>query len=70
MKSEIVLFKNQDVKLEVNMHDETVRLSLEQMSKLFNRDRTIITRHINNSFRENELSKNVVVLKIKHKQGN
>ena len=51
MKNEIILFENQDVRLEVNMKDETVWLSLEQMAKLFDRDRTVITRHINNIFK-------------------
>lgn len=32
MKNEIVLFENQDIKLEVNMKDETVWLNIEQMS--------------------------------------
>ena len=57
MKNEIVLFENQDVKLEVNMQDETVWLSIEQMAKLFDRDRTVITKHINNIFKDNELDK-------------
>ena len=38
MKNEILLFENQDVKLEVNMKDETVWLNAEQMAKLFDRD--------------------------------
>ena len=66
MKNEIVLFENQDVKLEVNVKDETVWLSLEQMAKLFGRDRTVITRHINNIFKEQELNKNVVCAKFAH----
>ena len=66
MKNEIVLFENQDVKLEVNMKDETVWLSLEQMVKLFGRDRTVITRHINNIFKDNELSKKEVCAKFAH----
>lgn len=53
--NEIILFEGQDVKLEVNMKDDTVWLSLEQMSKLFKRDRTVILRHINNIFKEHEL---------------
>ena len=57
MKNEIILFKNQNVKLEVNMKDETVWLSIEQMTKLFDRDRTVITRRINNIFKDNELDK-------------
>lgn len=51
MKNEIVIFENQSVKLEVNMKDETVWLSLAQIAKLFDRDRTVITRHINNIFK-------------------
>ena len=66
MKNEIVLFENQDVKLEVNMKDETVWLSLEQIAKLFDRDRTVITRHINNIFKEEELSRSEVCAKIAH----
>ncbi len=66
MKNEIILFENQNVKLEVNMKDETVWLSLDQMAKLFGRDRTVITRHINNVFKENELDKNEVCAKFAH----
>ena len=66
MKNEIVLFENQDIKLEVNMKDETVWLSLEQMTKLFDRDRTVITRHINNIFKDGELDKNEVCAKFAH----
>ena len=66
MKNEIVLFKNQNVKLEVNMKDETVWLSLDQMAKLFGRDRTVITRHINNIFNDKELEKKEVCAKFAH----
>ena len=48
MKNEIVIFENQNVRLEVSLKDETVWLSLEQISKLFERDRTVVLRHINN----------------------
>ena len=66
MKNEIILFENQNVKLEVNMKDETVWLSLDQMAKLFGRDRTVITRHINNVFKDNELDKHEVCAKYAH----
>lgn len=46
MKNEIILFENQNVKLEVNMQDETVWLNAEQMSELFDRDKSVISRHI------------------------
>lgn len=66
MKNQIIFFENQNVKLEVNVKDETVWLSLEQMAKLFDRDRTVIARHVNNIFKDNELSKNEVCAKFAH----
>lgn len=66
MKNEIIFFENGEVKLEVNMKDETVWLSLDQMSKLFDRDRTVVTRHINNIFKDNELNKEEVCAKFAH----
>ena len=66
MKNEIIIFENQDVKLEVNMKDETVWLSLDQMAKLFDRDRTVITRHVNNIFSVGELDKKEVCAKFAH----
>ena len=60
MKNEILLFENQDVKLEVNMKDETVWLNQLQMAKLFDKDRKTITRHIQNIYRDGELEENSV----------
>ena len=48
------------------MKDDTVWLSLDQMSRLFGRDRTVITRHINNIFKEQELIKKEVCAKFAH----
>lgn len=62
MKNEIVIFDNQNVKLEVNMKDETVWLNTEQMAKLFDRDYKTIRKHINNALEE-ELKGEVVVAK-------
>ena len=50
--NEIIIFEDQEVKLEVNMKDETVWLSLEQMAKLFDRDKTVISGHIKNILNE------------------
>ena len=50
--NEIILFENQGVKLEVNMQDDTVWLSLDQMAKLFGRDKSVISRHIKNALSE------------------
>lgn len=62
MKNEIVLFENQNIKLEVNMKDETVWLNTEQMAKLFDRDKSVISRHIKNALEE-ELDKEMVIAK-------
>ena len=40
-KNEIIIFENQNVKLEVNMNVETVWLSLEQLAELFKRDKSL-----------------------------
>ena len=52
MKNEIIIFENQNVKLEVNMKDETVWLTQAQMSELFGRDVKTISKHIINAFKE------------------
>jgi prophage maintenance system killer protein len=59
MKDEILLFKSQNVKLEVNMKDETVWLNALQLSKLFDRDYKTIRKHINNALKE-ELDSSVI----------
>lgn len=56
MNNEIVLFENQNVKLEVNVNDETVWLTQNQMARLFDRDIKTISKHIINVFEE-ELDK-------------
>ena len=55
MKNEIVLFENQNVKLEVNMKDETVWLTQEQMGILFGKSKSTINEHIKNIYKEKEL---------------
>ena len=55
MKNEIILFKNQNIKLEVNMKDETVWLNTEQMAKLFGKSKSTINEHIKNIYKESEL---------------
>ena len=52
MRNEIILFENQNVKLEVNMKDETVWLNREQLAELFDRDVKTIGKHINNALNE------------------
>ena len=56
-KGEIILYKSEDgsIKVDVLLQDETVWLAQSQMSELFQRDRTVITKHISNIFTEGEL---------------
>ena len=58
MKNEILLFEKQDVKLEVNMKDDSVWLTQGQMAELFNTSRTNIIEHISNIYSDEELDKN------------
>lgn len=56
MNNEIILYQpDETMKLEVRLENETVWLTQQQMSDLFLRDRTVITRHISNIFKEKEL---------------
>ena len=59
MKNEIILFKNQKIRLEVNIKDETVWLTLNQIAELFDRDKSVISRHIKNALQD-ELDNSVV----------
>ncbi len=61
MKNEIVLFENQDVKLEVNINEETVWLTQKQMSELFKVKQSTIAEHISNIFNEKELDKDTSI---------
>lgn len=52
-QGEIILYQpDKSVKLEVRMENETVWLTQAQIAELFERDRTVITKHINNVFKE------------------
>lgn len=60
---EILIYQTEDglIKINVNMQNETVWLSLEQMSELFQRDKSTISRHIKNIYSEGELIKEATV---------
>ena len=68
MKNEVVKFVNGSLELEVEVSEnrENVWLSLEQMARLFDRDRTVITKHINNIFKDEELNRDEVCAKFAH----
>ena len=55
-QGEIILYQpDEAVRLEVRLEDETVWLTQAQIAELFQRDGTVITKHINNVFKEKEL---------------
>ena len=69
MKNEIVIFENQNVRLEVSLKDETVWLSLDQMAELFGRDKSVISRHIKNALSEEVDSSTVAFFATVQKEG-
>ena len=64
--ADVVIYTTQDgqIALEVNLAEETVWLSLNQMATLFGRDKSVISRHLVNIFTSGELDKPSTVAKI------
>ncbi|MCR6546733.1 RhuM family protein [Dehalobacterium formicoaceticum] len=62
MSSEIIMYQTDDglTKIETTFDGDTVWLSIDQMAELFQRDRSVIGKHIRNIFKEGELQKNSV----------
>ena len=62
-KTELIIYQTEDgrTKIDVHMENETVWLSLEQMSELFQRDKSTISRHIKNVFADGELLEEATV---------
>ena len=58
MDNQILLYQTEDgkTKFEVNLKEDSVWLTQEQMSSLFGRDRTVITKHINNAIKDGEIN--------------
>ena len=61
--SELIIYTTEDglTKVDVTFDNDTVWLSLDQMANLFQRDKSTISRHIKNVFKEGELDRNSVV---------
>lgn len=60
MDNKVILYKDGDLEIpvEITPNKETVWLRVEEMAELFDRDRSVIQKHIKNIFKENELEKN------------
>jgi hypothetical protein len=65
MKNEIILYRPNEVAehIEVRLENETVWLSLKQIANLFNKDKSVISRHLRNIFQEGELLEEATVAK-------
>lgn len=57
--SNIIMYTTEDglTKIETTFDEDTVWLSLDQMAELFQRDRSVIGKHVRNIFKEGELDK-------------
>ena len=62
LNSEIILYRTEDggTRVQVRLQDETVWLTQQQMAELFQRERSVITKHIRNIFEEGELLEEAV----------
>ena len=58
MKDEIILYRPNELAehIEVRVEEETVWLSLNQIAQLFDRDKSVISRHLRNIYKEEELA--------------
>ncbi len=65
---EVVVYEASDgeIRVDVRLDRETVWLSQEQTSQLFGRERSVITKHVRNVFREGELAAESVCAKFAH----
>jgi prophage maintenance system killer protein len=64
-RGEILVYQAEDgeTKVEVSLRDETVWLTLNQLADLFDRDKSVISRHLRNIFKSGELDKESTVAK-------
>ncbi len=67
-QNQLIIYQTEDgkVKIETHFENETIWLSTGQIAELFQRDRTVITKHIRNIFKEGELEKEVVSANFAH----
>lgn len=64
-RGEIILYEVPEghIKLDVRLEQETIWLNLNQLAALFDRDKSVISRHLNKVFKEGELKRKSTVAK-------
>ena len=67
-QGDIIIYQSEDgvVRLDVRLEDKTVWLTIDKMAELFDKDRTVIGRHIRNIYKEEELEQNITCAKFAH----
>ena len=63
LENQVAIFKNEsgDIEVSVKLSNETVWLSLNQLAEVFDRDKSVISRHLSNIFKEEELEQESTV---------
>ena len=64
--NELAFFETDDGSIEVRVEQETVWLSQDQMARIFERERSVITKHLRNVFRDGELAEEAVCANFAH----
>ena len=62
--NEVIKFNDGEIEIVTRFDGETVWLRQDEIAKLFNKDRSVITRHINNIFKDNEVDEKSNVQKM------
>jgi hypothetical protein len=64
-KNEIILYQTDELPehIEVRLDEDTVWLTLNQIAQLFNRDKSVISRHLGNIYKEGELTQEATIAK-------
>jgi len=67
-ENKIIIYQTEDgqTQIDVRLENETVWLTQAQMAELFDKDRTVIGRHIRNIYKEEELEQNITCAKFAH----
>ena len=67
-QDQVVIYQTEDgqTQIDVRLENETVWLTQAQMAELFDKDRTVIGRHIRNIYKEEELEQNITCAKFAH----
>ena len=63
---DIVVYNNGEIELKVSVEDETIWASIQDIAKIFGIDRSVVSRHIKNIFKDGELDEKVVCANFAH----